>query len=809
MPVIKILQNDVFYALSGLNPQKAYGPDGVPPIVLKNCASVLSPCLVKLFRLCLSTSTFPSCWKYAFIQPVPKKGDRSNPSNYRPIALLSCLSKAFESILNRKIQKHFSTSDLLSDRQYGFRKGRSTGDLLAFLTDSWSSSLSRFGETFAIALDISKAFDRVWHKSLLSKLPSYGFYPSLCTFISSFLSDRSISAVVDGHCSSPKSINSGVPQGSVLSPTLFLLFIDDLLSKTNCPNHSYADDSTLHYSTSFNRRPTLQELNDSRLEAAEHLASDLTIISDWGKKNLVSFNASKIQFLHLSTRHNLPNNYPLFFDNTQLSPSSTLNILGLSLTQNLNWKLHISSLTKSASSRLGVLYCLRQFFFPAQLLSIYRGLVRPRMEYASHVWGGSTHTALLDRVEAKALRLISSPPHTDSLLPLKFRRNVASLSIFYRYFHADCSSELANCMPPPLPRPQCTRLSTHAHPYTAFVAYLELLDLVGQVEVRLPRVVPRDRQNPFTCLSEEDFIDRYHLSPACTLQLLENVQPKLPRARDGRGCSVPGHLQLLVALRFFASGNFQLTMADCLEMSAFSVCKFVHRIAVILARMSPNYIKFPEPANTRQVAEDFHAVAGMPGVIGCIDGTLIPIVSPGGNTAEIYRYRKGYLALIVMAVCDAKMRFTNVVSSWPGSVHDSRIFYNSRFCQKLEGEGYSGYLLGDSGYACKFYLLTLALDPQTEQENRYNASHIRTRDTIEKCFGVLKRRFAVLRHLRTTLETSKKIIIAVAVLHNIAVNSGMPALENVPEPVEEVQDYALPEEATSRALRRRIIEQWF
>ena len=98
MPVIKILQNDVFYALSGLNPQKAYGPDGVPPIVLKNCASVLSPCLVKLFRLCLSTSTFPSCWKYAFIQPVPKKGDRSNPSNYRPIALLSCLSKAFESM---------------------------------------------------------------------------------------------------------------------------------------------------------------------------------------------------------------------------------------------------------------------------------------------------------------------------------------------------------------------------------------------------------------------------------------------------------------------------------------------------------------------------------------------------------------------------------------------------------------------------------------------------------------------------------------------------------------------------------------
>ncbi len=92
MPVIKILPNDVLCALSGLSPQKAYGPDGDPPIVLKNCASVLTPCLVKFFRLCLSTSTFPSCWKYAFVQPVPKKDDRSNPSNYRPIAFSFLLS---------------------------------------------------------------------------------------------------------------------------------------------------------------------------------------------------------------------------------------------------------------------------------------------------------------------------------------------------------------------------------------------------------------------------------------------------------------------------------------------------------------------------------------------------------------------------------------------------------------------------------------------------------------------------------------------------------------------------------------------
>ena len=145
--------------------------------------------------------------------------------------------------------------------------------------------------------------------------------------------------MVDGHCFSPKSINSGVSQGSALSPTLFLLFTNDLLNQTSCPIHFYADDTTLHFSMSFHRPPTLQEVHSSRREASERLTSLLSKISDWGKANLlVLFNASKTQFLHLSTRHNLPNNYPLCFNDSQLSPSPPLNIFALSFTCNLNWK---------------------------------------------------------------------------------------------------------------------------------------------------------------------------------------------------------------------------------------------------------------------------------------------------------------------------------------------------------------------------------------------------------------------------------------------------------------------------------------
>ncbi len=127
-------------------PRKAYGPNGVPPIVLKkNCTSALTPCLVKVFRLCLSTSTFFSCWKHGYVQLASKKGDRSNPSSYRPIAISSYLSKAFKTILNMRFLKYLSSFNRLSDHQYGCRKRHSTGGLLVILTGIWSSSPSRVG----------------------------------------------------------------------------------------------------------------------------------------------------------------------------------------------------------------------------------------------------------------------------------------------------------------------------------------------------------------------------------------------------------------------------------------------------------------------------------------------------------------------------------------------------------------------------------------------------------------------------------------------------------------------------------------
>ena len=169
-----------------------------------------------------------------------------------------------ETILNHKLMKYLEDNSLLRDRQYGFRKNRSTGDMMSLLSETWSRGIHAFGESKVVALDISKAFDRVWHDGLISKIRCYGVSNTFIRFLSDFLCNRSIRVVVDGVASNIFPINAGVPQGSDLSPTLFLLFINDLLSLTSNPIYSFADDSSICHSYSFNSRPDLSQVERCR-----------------------------------------------------------------------------------------------------------------------------------------------------------------------------------------------------------------------------------------------------------------------------------------------------------------------------------------------------------------------------------------------------------------------------------------------------------------------------------------------------------------------------------------------------------------
>ena len=188
-------------------------------------------------------------------------------------------------------------------------------------------------------------------------------------------------------------------------------------------------------------------------------------------------------------------------------------------------------------------------------------------------------------------------------------------------------------------------------------------------------------------------------------------------------------------------------MADLSGVSKATVCRVLKRVSHLLAQLCTEEISFPTSTRDRSLTmRDFHALANFPGVLGAIDCTHVPIQSPGGDNAELYRNRKGYFSINVQAVVSADLLFQNFVARWPGSVHDATIFVNSHLYARFEsGEITNGYLLGDAGYPCKPYLLTPLPATMTQAQQNYNTAHIRTRNTIERAFGVLKRRFPCLR----------------------------------------------------------------
>ncbi len=226
-------------------------------------------------------------------------------------------------------------------------------------------------------------------------------------------------------------------------------------------------------------------------------------------------------------------------------------------------------------------------------------------------------------------------------------------------------------------------------------------------------------------------------------------------------------------------------------MSQASASRSIRQVVHAIAQVSARHISFPTPAEEGTIMQAFSTIAGMPGCIGCIDGTLIPIRGPGGDDAELYRGRKGFFAYNVMAVCDASLLVTNLVVNWPGSAHDARIFNESRLCETLQSGHYRGFLLGDGGYPCRSYLLTPYANPRAPHEEKFNQAHIKTRNCVERMFGILKRRFNILATpLRTKLASRSDIIVATVILHNIAVRNGLPleegadvrVVDNIPPP---------------------------
>ena len=456
-----------FKILSKLDANKAEGADCIPTVVLKKCALELALPLTKLFSHSFKKGKVPTSWKFAVVQPVPKPGDARNPLNYRPISLLPVMGKVMERVVNQSVVSFLRHHDLLNDRQYGFLSERSTADLLTVLFQTWSDALDSGSEVRTISLDISKAFDKVWHDGLLAKLQSYGISGPLFDWLKDYLSNRSQAVRIDGFRSGSQSINAGVPQGSVLGPTLFLIFINDLLDLTSNPVHSFADDSTLH--SQLPPGPLIA----SRQEAAVVLDSDLAKIDKWGEEWLVTFNASKTTQLAISRRTD--QNFPAcHFQNTELPVAADMKLLGTSFNGKLSLDKHIQYKLQTASRMIGVLYRLRGLLPLSHMLQLYKSLIRPHLEYCGHLLDSASKGSLqlIEKLQNRALRILGcTDPIKENILPMSHRRNVGSLSLLYRYFHGHCSKELLGLVPSPQHLGPSTRYAGASHPYCLSVPH--------------------------------------------------------------------------------------------------------------------------------------------------------------------------------------------------------------------------------------------------------------------------------------------------------------------------------------------------
>ncbi|XP_026738240.1 putative nuclease HARBI1 [Trichoplusia ni] len=318
----------------------------------------------------------------------------------------------------------------------------------------------------------------------------------------------------------------------------------------------------------------------------------------------------------------------------------------------------------------------------------------------------------------------------------------------------------------------------------------------------------KQRIDYFSVLDNQEFQLRFRLDKPAVEQLLSEIYPNL-RVKGRRNHGIPPIHQLLLTLRFYALGTMLLSVADFIGVSKTSACRIVFDVSCAIARLYNTYIRMLP--NTEQ---DFYNISRFPRVLGALDGTHIRIQSPCSQIGEEFRNRKGYFSINVQAVCDANLLFMNVVARWPGSAHDATIFNNSELRAQCESGLFGNkWLLGDSAYPLKSYLLTPLLNPQTQSQQLYNEAHIRTRNCIERCFGVWKRRFPIVAlTMRLSLSRANAVIIATAVLHNIC---RLRSLSDIPPEVE-ILDADVPSPSynessnqTGTTERDNLITQYF
>lgn len=394
------------------------------------------------------TGKFPSPLKQANIVPIFKSGDTSNPNNYRPISLLNITSKLFEKIVFKYLYNHFRDNYILSEVQSGFLPGRSTVTQLLEINHKFCEAINRGKEVRVIFLDISKAFDKVWINGLLHKLYKAGLSDSLLKWFHSYLNNRVQRVVINGQKSCWGEVEAGVPQGSVLGPLLFLLYINDVTDAINhCNIRMFADDTCLFLEV------------DDRKNTASLIEKDLSCIEKWAKKWQVDFSAKKTKSLIVSNKKNSSQNPPLKFLSQNIEEVKSHKYLGIVFTNNLSWNEHINAVVLKAEQKLNMLKPLKFRISRKSLETLYNAFVLPTMEYSFAVWGGTYDTNILklERVHVEGQRLITGATKRSNIKNLYIetgfenmmqRRDYTTLAMIFKIKNNLAPLYLSNLIPP-------------------------------------------------------------------------------------------------------------------------------------------------------------------------------------------------------------------------------------------------------------------------------------------------------------------------------------------------------------------------
>ena len=362
--------------------------------MLKELRSEIAPIIQLIFERSLATGEVPFDWTKANVSPIFKKGDKSDPANYRPISLTCELCKVMEHIIASNLTKHLSKHNILYDLQHGFRQKRSCETQLIQLVEDLGRQLIQGKQTDLVLLDFSKAFDKVNQLKLLFKLSQHGVKGDTLNWIRAFLVGRTQAVVLEGESSAEVPVTSGVPQGSVLGPLLFLLYINDLPQNIQSQVGLFADDTAVY-------------LTVNSYEAANTLQADLDTLQEWELTWDMEFNPGKCQVMHI-TKSRVPFQSQYTLHGQTLESVDSAKYLGVTISQDLNWNKHINNITGKANRTLGFIKRNVKTKNESVKELAYKTLVRPQVEYASTIWSPHTkqNTQKIEMVQRRAARWV-------------------------------------------------------------------------------------------------------------------------------------------------------------------------------------------------------------------------------------------------------------------------------------------------------------------------------------------------------------------------------------------------------------------